>query len=91
MKIDLPEDVAQELQEITRKHGIELDFLLRLMISRYKEAERGRDKPYPTLADLVENAEAAGLASAQPVDTAARSREILQTEYADYLKSRIDP
>ena len=64
MKIDLPEDVAQELQEITRKHGIELDFLLRLMISRYKEAERGRDKPYPTLADLVENAEAAGLASA---------------------------
>jgi len=42
------------------------------------------------MAELAENARKAGLASENAVDTAERSREILNTEYADYLKRRID-
>ena len=41
-----------------------------------------------SLADMAQNARQAGLASTQPVDTAARSREILNAEYADDLKRR---
>ena len=41
-----------------------------------------------SLADMAQNARQAGLASAQLVDTAARSREILNAEYADDLKRR---
>ena len=45
-------------------------------------------KQWGSLADMAQNARQAGLASAQPVDTAARSREILNAEYADDLKRR---
>jgi hypothetical protein len=42
--------------------------------------------PPGSLAELAENARQAGLSTPYPVDTAERSREILKTEYADYLK-----
>ena len=45
-------------------------------------------KQWGSLANMAQNARQAGLASAQPVDTAARSREILNAEYADDLKRR---
>ena len=41
-----------------------------------------------SLAEMAQNAREAGLASDERVDTAGRSREILNTEYADYLKRR---
>ena len=45
-------------------------------------------KQWGRLANMAQNARQAGLASAQPADTAARSREILNAEYADNLKRR---
>ena len=47
-------------------------------------------KEYPpgSLARFAQVAIRAGMASKEPVDTSARSREILNTEYADYLKPR---
>lgn len=47
-------------------------------------------KEYPpgSLARFAQVAIKAGMASKEPVDTSARSREILNTEYADYLKNR---
>lgn len=47
-------------------------------------------KEYPpgSLARFAQIAIKAGIASKEPVDTSARSREILNTEYADYLKKR---
>ena len=47
-------------------------------------------KEYPpgSLARFAQVAIKAGMASKQRVDTAANSREILNTEYADYLKRR---
>ena len=47
--------------------------------------------PRPTLARLAELAQAAGLAGLgtdETVDTSARSREILETEYVDYIARR---
>jgi len=55
------------------------------LLSRY-----ALDIPAGALATLAQNAKETGLASAQPVDTAARSREIFNTEFADYLKRRMD-
>ena len=47
-------------------------------------------KEYPpgSLARFAQIAIKAGMASKEPVDTSANSREILNTEYADYLKQR---
>lgn len=48
------------------------------------------EKEYPpgSLARFAQVALKAGMASKEQVDTSARSREILNTEYADYLKKR---
>ncbi|MCY4536851.1 MAG: hypothetical protein OXE52_01330 [Chloroflexi bacterium] len=45
--------------------------------------------PPGTLARFAEVARQAGLASKEPVDTSARSREILNAEFADYIDRRI--
>ncbi|MCY4540103.1 MAG: ribbon-helix-helix protein, CopG family [Chloroflexi bacterium] len=88
MTIDIPEDVAQRLEQLAEKHDTDLGDLLRDMIERYAKERTANDKPWATLADLARNAEEAGLASPHSVNTAARSREILNAEYADYLKRR---
>ena len=48
------------------------------------------EKEYPpgSLARFAQVALKAGMASKEQVDTSAHSREILNTEYADYLKKR---
>ncbi len=53
----------------------------------------GRDdkvKRRATTADFARIALAADLSSPHPVDTSERSREILNTEFADYLKRRVN-
>ena len=47
--------------------------------------------PRPTLARLAELAQAAGLSTDETVDTSARSREILETEYVEYIVRRKAP
>ena len=49
-----------------------------------------KEKRRATTADFARNAKAAGLSSPHPVDTSERSREILNTEFADYLKRRVN-
>lgn len=89
MTIDIPEDVALRLEQLAEQQDTELGDLLRDMIERYAKERTTEDKPWATLADLARNAKEAGLASPHPVNTAARSREILNAEYADYIKRRI--
>ncbi|MCY4071327.1 MAG: hypothetical protein OXG60_08500 [Chloroflexi bacterium] len=88
MTIDIPEDVALRLEQLAEQHDTDLGDLLRDMIERYAKERPTDDKRWATLADLARNAKEAGLASPHPVNTAARSREILNTEYVDYLKRR---
>lgn len=88
MTIDIPEDVALRLERLAEQRDTDLGELLRDMIERYAKDQTADDKPWATLADLARNAKEAGLASPHPVNTAGRSREILNTEYVDYLKRR---
>ena len=84
MNIDIPEEAARRLEQLAEQLDAEIGELLQDMIARYTA-----DEQWGSLADMARNARQAGLASAQPVDTAAHSREILNTEYADALKRRL--
>ncbi len=97
MILDIPEDISLQLAEMAQRQDAEIDELLRDMIKRYvterniADCSVESDGRYATWEDLLKSAHEAGLASPEPVDTAARSREILQTEYTDYLvKRRLD-
>ncbi len=86
MTIDVPDDVALRLEQLAKQQDADIGDLLRDLLERYTD-----DKQWATLADLARHAKEMNMASSEPVNTAERSREILNTEYADYLKSRIDP
>lgn len=90
MTIDIPDDVALRLEQLAKQEDADIGELLRDMLERYANDCDSSDKQWATLADLARHAKEAGLASPQPVNTAEQSREILNTEFADYLKSRID-
>ena len=81
MIIDIPQGLALRLGELAEERGSTVEDLLRGLVDQ-EIPKRQRT----TLADLAEIAVSAGLASDKPVDTAERSREILETEYTDYLK-----
>ena len=81
MIIDIPQDLALRIEELAEEQGSTVEDLLRGLVDQ--EIPK---KTRTTLADLAEIAVSAGLASDKPVDTAERSREILETEYTDYLK-----
>lgn len=83
MLINIPEDVAQRLEQLAQQEGRSIGEVLNNLLNRYNAGS-----PPGSLAELAQNAREAGLASAEPVDTADRSREILTTEYADHLKRR---
>jgi hypothetical protein len=85
MLINIPEDVAQRLEKLAEEESSTVEEVLRALLNRYTP-----DTPPGSLAQMAQNARAAGLASAESVDTAERSREILNAEFADYLRRRMD-
>ncbi len=90
MTIDIPQDVALRLEQLANQQNADIGDLLRDWLERYEAERENDDKQWATLADLARHAKAAGLSSSKPVNTAGRSREILNTEFADYLNGRID-
>ncbi|MCY3781761.1 MAG: hypothetical protein OXG78_15715 [Chloroflexi bacterium] len=88
MTIDIPEDIALRLKALAKQYDADINDLLRDMLARYEDKPDSKQKRWATGADFARNAKAAGLASPEPVDSSARSREILNTEYADYLYER---
>lgn len=85
MLINVPEDVVQRLEKLAEEDATSVEEVLRALLNRYAP-----DAPVGSLAQMAENARAAGLASAESVDTAERSREILNTEFVDYLRRHAD-
>ena len=85
MALELPAELEKRLEEAAEERGLSVCGFLEEMLAKHPPKRK-----WATLADLVRNAKEANLATAQPVNTVERSREILNTEYADYLKSRID-
>ncbi len=90
MTIDIPQDIAQRLEALAECQDTDIGALLRDLLERYAEERDSDEKQWATLADLARHAKELNMASPEPVNTAARSREILNIEYAEYLQSRID-
>ena len=90
MTIDIPDDVALRLEALAKAKDADISDLLRDMIESYEDKGDADEKQWATLADLARHAKELNMASPEPVNTAERSREILDTEFADYLQSRID-
>ena len=88
MTIDIPEDVALRLEELAKQDDADIGDLLRDLLACYEHERDDKAMRRATGADFARNAKAAGLASPHPVNTAERSREILNTEYVDYLYER---
>ena len=86
MKIEVSDDTGQHLQDLAAERNLTIEELISAMLDRYDVKRKG-----VTLADMAANAAKAGLRTPHPVDTAARSREILETEYMDYLTRRRAP
>jgi hypothetical protein len=85
----IPDDLLQQLEDIAQEEGRTPAELLRALLSQYPRQKS--DSPPPgSLAELAENARKAAISSPHPVDTAERSREILDAEFANYLKSRME-
>jgi hypothetical protein len=84
MMLNIPNDVAQTLEALASRQDSTVGDLLRNLLNRYAP-----DSSIGSLAEMAQNAEQAGLGSAEQVDTAANSRAILSTEYGDYLKRRM--
>ena len=84
MNIEVSDEVGLHLKELAEERELTVEELIRAMLDRFDVKRRKG----VTLADFAKMAIEAGLSSAEPVDTADRSREILNTEYADYLKQR---
>ena len=83
MKIEISDELGLRLKELAEDRNLSVEEMLSAMIDRYSP-KRGS----ATLADLARIAREANLSSEHPVDTAARSREILNTEFADYVDRR---
>ncbi len=83
MKIEVSDETGLHLEQLAEERKLSVEKLLCNMLSDYDVKRNGA-----TLQDLARNALEAGMSTPEPVDTAERSREILQTEYADYLKQR---
>ncbi len=88
MTIDIAEDIALRLEALAKAKDADISDLLRDMIESYEAECAAKQKRWATGAEFARNAKAAGLASPEPVDTSERSREILNTEFADYLIRR---
>lgn len=84
--VALPQYLLAELEKIAQNENRSAAEVLESMLKHYKKPER---ITYATLADLAQSALEADFHSPEMTDTAERSRDIIQNEYADYLKRRM--
>ena len=88
MTIDIPEDIALRLEELAKQNDADISELLRDMLERYANERETDEKQWATLADMARHAKELNMVSPAPVNTAERSRDILNTEHVDYLYER---
>jgi len=88
MALNLPEKLSQRIQALAAQRGTTPEQFVEQLVDQHEEQQ---NEPAPgTFAALAKSAVEANIgADGPPIDTAERSREILRTEFADYLKSRI--
>lgn len=84
MNIEVSDENGLQLEQLAKERNLTIDELISAMLERYDVKRRKS----VTLADMAANAVKANLATPHPVNTSERSREILQTEFAEYLNRR---
>jgi len=87
------EKIAWRLLDIARREKRSVESVLESLLEDYEsngQVEEGEPQP-GTFAALLKAAQEARIGvDSEPTDTSEKSREILNTEYADYLKRRMD-
>ncbi len=84
------EHIAWRLLDIAQREQRSVEDVLDSLLANYPSESEAQETPKGTFAALNWAAEQAGIGlDAEPTDTSERSREILETEYADYLKRRM--
>jgi len=78
-------EVADQLRDLAQREQRSVESVLKTLLERYAESEPA---PAPTLAQLAQSLAEADFHSGHH-DTAMRSREIIETEYADYQPPRV--
>ena len=85
----IPDDMAQALQALAEQEKRSVPELLEKMLERYQALPaRDADIENDPLLRMAEIAKAENLVFTDN-NVASRSREILETEYADYLLKRM--
>lgn len=86
--ITFPDELAKRLQQVAERENRTVAEIIEAMLDRY-EAEISEPSPYTDpLLRIWEMAHEANLTFTEH-DVSTRSREILETEYADYLLKRM--
>lgn len=87
MNIEVSDEVGLHLEKLAKERNLSIEELIGAMLDNF-DVERRKGV---TLADLAKMAKSMNLSTEEAVNTAERSREILQTEYPEYLKQRRTP
>lgn len=82
MQMDIPDELVRRLEALAQQQNMAVDEVLKRLLDAAEPAPTG------SLAEMARNARQVALASIDQVDTAERSRDILQSEYTDYVKRR---
>jgi hypothetical protein len=86
MVMTLPENLAIRLHAIAAQQQRSPEAVLDQLLTDYEtRIQLPAKRKKGTFAALVQSALDTDIRSDKPVDTASRSREILSTEYVDYL------
>ena len=84
------ETIATRLRDIAEQEERTVEEVIGSMLDTYRGGRETSAAPEPgSFAMLAKSAQEAGIQS-EATDTSERSREILSTEFADYLRRRID-
>lgn len=87
------ERLAWRILDIARRENRTVEDVLEAMVTGCQgvgqSSESGELEPNSSAA-LLKFALEAGIGSEHPVDTSERSREILESEFGDYLRRRLD-
>jgi len=87
METNIPDTLFARIQALATQQNLSTEQVLEQMVTQYER----NVAPPGSAAELVQSAREANIGAEGPyVDTSTRSREILENEYADYLKNRQD-
>ena len=84
MNIELSPHILERLEKEAARREQTMEETANLLLDQYLPLANPA-----TLADLARSARALGLATKEPVNTAERSREILNAEFADWVDRRV--